>query len=327
MLRRVAPPVEGSSTPVALRFLAFPIGAAIGQVLLMLDGHQLPSVAAAAAILLVTYCWFNVAGSFHESAHQTLFRSVRANVWLGRIIGTLIFIPYTAYKETHRLHHAYLNTEKDPELWPYGNPAWSRRSRRVFAWIDLLFALVTTPVIYGRVAWIRPSLIKTETRRVIVGEYLAIALFWLLVVLLTWQAMATGHLSGSAMHPLWLSPLVLSYSLNCGRKFTEHLGLASTHPVYGTRTVMGSGWLTRLSSFLNFDIYIHGPHHRFPRARHDELPRRLEELKHQATEPLPVFASYREAVLDMLPSLLANPAVGTNVSDRGAPEKLPTAAG
>ena len=30
--------------------------------------------------------------------------------------------------------------------------------------------------------------------------------------------------------------------------------------------------LTRWSTFLNFDIFIHGPHHRFPKAAHGQLP-------------------------------------------------------
>ena len=78
-------------------------------------------------------------------------------------------------------------------------------------------------------------------------------------------------------HPLWLSPLVISYGLNTIRKFTEHLGMGSFDPVQGTRTVIGPGLVTRISSYFNFDIYVHGPHHRYPKAQHYELPQKLAE--------------------------------------------------
>ena len=38
------------------------------------------------------------------------------------------------------------------------------------------------------------------------------------------------------------------------RKLTEHLGMASYDPPLGTRAVIGQNWLTRLGSFMNFDI-------------------------------------------------------------------------
>ena len=63
------------------------------------------------------------------------------------------------------------------------------------------------------------------------------------------------------------------------RKFTEHLGMASFDPLQGTRTVLPRKWLLRLSSFLNFDIFVHGPHHRHPRLTHDKLESKLDEYR------------------------------------------------
>lgn len=312
MCTQTVHPSEGSHS-VAPRFLLFPLGAALGQVLLMVYGGQLSAWGQVLAIATVSYFWFNVAGSFHEVAHQTLFRSTRANIWLGRAIGTFVLIPYTAYKETHRLHHAYLNTPSDTELWPYCDPTWSRRSRQIFAWLDVVGALITTPIIYGRVAWMSNSRLRPDVRRTIRREYAAILATWTLVLVSIGCALARGVLQPSMFHPLWLSPLVISYALNTIRKFTEHLGLASFDPVLGTRTVIGPGLITRISSYFNFDIYIHGPHHRYPKAQHYELPRKLAELEAAHPEGMPIFPTYRAAMRDMLPSLLRNPAVGHNV--------------
>jgi fatty acid desaturase len=308
-----------NSHRVAPRFLLFPIGAAAGQLMLMLWGPELSWSGQLLAIAAVSYFWFNVAGSFHEVAHHTLFRSVRANVWLGRAIGTFVLIPYTAYKETHRLHHAYLNTPDDTELWPYCDPTWSRRSRQIFAWIDIAFALITTPIIYGRVAWMSNSRLRPDVRRTIRREYAGILAVWTAVLgLIVWR-LAAGTLHPAMFHPLWLSPLVISYGLNTLRKFTEHLGLASFDPVLGTRTVIGPSLVTRISSYFNFDIYIHGPHHRYPKAQHYELPQKLRELQAARPEGMPVFPTYRAAMLDMFPSLLQNPAVGHNVTSAEPP--------
>lgn len=306
-----------TSHSVAPRFLLFPFGAAVGQVLLMAYGPDLSWPACLLTIGTVSYFWFNVAGSFHETVHHTLFDSVRANVWLGRAIGTFTLIPYTAYKETHRLHHAYLNTPDDTELWPYGDPTWSKPSRRLFAWLDVFASLIVTPIIYGRVAWMKTSRVKPEVRRTIRREYLGLLAFWMIVGVAAIWAVSQGHLRASVFHPLWLSPLWLSYTLNTLRKFTEHLGMGSLDQVRGTRTVIGPGLLTNIGSYFNFDIYIHGPHHRFPKARHYELPQKLRELQSTSEDQLPVFPTYRAAVLDMLPSLFYNPAVGLNVETPG----------
>ena len=44
------------------------------------------------------------------------------SIWTGRLLGTMMFTPYTAYREVHIRHHAYLNTPRDWELWPYSDP-------------------------------------------------------------------------------------------------------------------------------------------------------------------------------------------------------------
>ena len=298
----------------APRFLLFPVLAVLGQLALMAYGPSLPLFGQIAAIVAVGYFWFNVAGSFHESVHHTLFKSEAANVWLGRMIGSFVAIPYTAYKESHRLHHAYLNSPQDTELWPYSDPNWSRRSRLAFAWADILASIVLTPIIYGRVYWMRNSPLKPEVLRTIRREYLGLLAAWGAAVGVSIWLVRSGHLDAAVFHPLWLSPLAVSMLLNTIRKFTEHLGLESLDPVHGTRTVIGPNLITRLSSYFNFDIYVHGPHHRYPRAQHTELPEKLRELQAESDRPFPVFATYRAAMLDMLPCLFRNPGVGPNAA-------------
>jgi hypothetical protein len=105
--------------------------------------------------------------------------------------------------------------------------------------------------------------------------------------------------------------------LQSARKLTEHLGMRSYDPILGTRSVVGRNWFTRLCTWLNFDIFVHGPHHRHPRIAHHRLRGTLNEFRSGHPDiDVPVFDSYGAALIDMMPSLWRNPGVGMNV---GAP--------
>jgi fatty acid desaturase len=263
--------------------------------------------------LLTAYLFFCWTSCFHETSHQTLSGSATVDIWLGRFKGTTMFVPYTVYREMHIRHHAYLNMPNDWELWPYSDPATSRTFRRVFVWFDLLFGVIAAPYIVGRVYFNKNSPLKSpEVRRAIRNEYFAILLFWGMV----WATIAyynvwTGYLK------VWIIPTIIAGIIQTGRKLTEHLGMSSYDPLFGTRTVMGKNWLTRLGAFLNFDIFVHGPHHQHPRMPHNRLAGKLRAYvnSHPGTN-YPIYSKYWSAALAMLPSLFKNPGVGMNV---GAP--------
>lgn len=264
----------------------------------------------AAAIALYTaammFCWTS---ALHEAAHQTLWPSRTASIWSGRILGTLMFTPYTAYREVHIRHHAYLNTPRDWELWPYSDPNASLTFRRLFVWFDLLAGVVAGPLIYGRIYFHPDSPIeKPEVRRTIRYEYLGIAILWGGIWTYTTVAGLWAEHSRAVLLPMYLAAF-----MQTGRKFTEHLGMASFDPLEGTRTVLPRQWLLRLSSFLNFDIFIHGPHHRHPRIAHTTLEDKLTE--HQRDNPevvYPTYERYWQATWAMLPSMFRNPGCGVN---------------
>src|SRR5437763_15736907 len=75
--------------------------AVAGMVCLAL-GWPSDQIAVVGLLTLITaYGMLCYTSCLHEAIHQTLFRVPRLNVTLGRLIGTPIFIPYTAYRETH----------------------------------------------------------------------------------------------------------------------------------------------------------------------------------------------------------------------------------
>lgn len=272
--------------------------------------------------LLTTYSLFCWLSCFHETVHSTLCRNRTTNLILGRVIGMVVCTPYTVYRETHIRHHAYLNRPGDWELWPYSDPNASRSFRVAFAWCDLLLGFLTGPITYGRIFFHKDSPIKSpETRRAIYWEYGLSLLYWsLLLGVVAWYGAWRLFLM------TWMVPHALAGMLQTGRKFTEHLGMPSFDPLLGTRTVIGNNALTRFCTEANFDIFIHGPHHRHPRLPHSELARKMRDYVEQAPQTrYPIFSTYTKAVLDMLPSLFFNPGVGVNAGgkapeDRAAPE-------
>lgn len=258
------------------------------------------------------FCWTSV---FHETAHQTLPKPKWYNVLLGRAIGTILLTPYNVYRESHIRHHAYLNRPNDWELWPYSDPRTSLAFRRMYVWFDLVFGAVSSPFIYSRIYFHKESPISNpKVRRAIRNEYVAIVLFW--GGLAAWLTYS-GH--WPTFWLCWGIPHVLAGVLQTGRKFTEHLGMASFDPLQGTRTVISRKLVTRLSSFLNFDIFVHGPHHRYPRISHEFLKSKMgEHLTGQPDVAFPLYGSYLAATKSMLPCLFFKPGVGLNAGAEAA---------
>jgi fatty acid desaturase len=290
-----------------LRLASIPL-AAVGMLALEW-GIGNDNVWAAASLAAFTtammFCWTSV---LHEAAHHTLWANQALCIWTGRILGTLMFTPYTVYREVHIRHHAYLNTPQDWELWPYSDPQSSLAFRRAYVWFDLLLGVLSGPFIYGRIYFHRNSPITSPgLRREIRYEYLAIFVFWGLVWTgVTLLGMWPIHLRGI------LLPMYLAAFLQTGRKFTEHLGMKSIDPLLGTRTVVPSATLMKVCSYFNFDIFVHGPHHRHPRLTHGTLEPKMHEYCSEHPEIVyPVYYHYWKAVRDMLPSMLINPACGT----------------
>jgi fatty acid desaturase len=73
----------------------------------------------------------------------------------------------------------------------------------------------------------------------------------------------------------------------------DHVGTSSFDPLHGTRTIVGANPLTKLLSYFNFDLAVHGPHHRYPKLDHSMLKQRMAEITEKNPEQdYPVFSSF-----------------------------------
>lgn len=306
------------------RLLAFPLIAIVGQILFFAGIGGDSWFVQLAWVVGLTYCWFCIGGVSHELVHQTLPIPRSVATGIGVVLGTFLSIPYSVYRAVHIRHHAYLNTPLDFELWPYGDPRRGIWFRRLFVWFDIFCGFIATPLIYSRILTSPESPVPRAERRQMRTEYLYVLGFWGSVAAVVTVLQMTGVLRLSWRHLVCLSPLFLAASANSLRKLTEHLGMASYDPVGGTRTIVGRHWWTRWLSYFDFDLSIHGPHHRYPKRPHDQLAESMVELQQRDPDrDYPVFPSFSAAIRDVLPWVFLNPAVGINAGNTEPLTHLP----
>jgi hypothetical protein len=93
----------------------------------------------------------------------------------------------------------------------------------------------------------------------------------------------------------------------------DHVGTSSFDPFHGTRTVVGQTFITKFLSYFNFDLSIHGPHHRYPKLDHSLLKGCMTEtVDSNPEQTYPVFPSFFSAVVDTMRTVVRNPGVGVN---------------
>lgn len=248
-------------------------------------------------------CWTLI---FHEDAHLTLYKARWHNVMNGTIVGTLLLVPFTAYRQVHIRHHNRMNSPEDWELWPYTDPAQSLGFRRVFAFFDVVLGLWTGPYIYGRIFYAKGTPLKDAALRGrIAREYMLMAAFWGSVIgLVAWNGW-WGEFVLVYLVPAWLTGVFQTL-----RKFTEHLGLPASNAMAGARTVVAEGVVGQFAGWTSFHISQHGLHHKYPQMPHGNLRKAFHKLEADAHAG-PVFPHYWAAVRDMLPHLL-RPGIGVN---------------
>lgn len=57
----------------------------------------------------------------HECLHDLAFRNKKLNLWVGRVLGLPMFVPFTEYLAKHLEHHKWLGTPKDTEFFSYNH--------------------------------------------------------------------------------------------------------------------------------------------------------------------------------------------------------------
>jgi acyl-lipid omega-6 desaturase (Delta-12 desaturase) len=227
----------------------------------------------AAGFLLRTYI------VFHDCAHGSFLPSKRANAWLGRILGLIVYAPFQAWRHSHAVHHA---TAGDLDRRGVGDVptltaaeyAALSRSRRfgyrlfrnplVMFGIGPIYAMVIQPRLVSRAS-------RPRVRRSVIGTNAALtlaigALCWLLgwrEFLLVQAPMAL--LAGSA--GIWL--------FYVQHQFEDTYWQSNEAWSYGDAALKGSSHLKlpRVLQFFTGNIGLHHVHHLSARIPNYNLQR------------------------------------------------------
>lgn len=241
----------------------------------------------------------------HEAVHGMLAKSRALNEISGIAIGTLAATPLSVYRYMHARHHAHLGGLRDPEFWPYSEPTASRARRVTYAWAELIFGWIFTPVLYSMRTARAWDVHGSSMRRRLLQEWTLLAWTWSTVLVLVhvqgwWGCFVAGHLI-----PAWIAG-----TLQTLRKFTEHLGLHGETIFSMTRTVPVKTRIRRALSASQLHVDHHAAHHRFPRIPHAALPAATAQLVAEDRDgEWRLYPSYRAAVTDALRHL-ADPKLG-----------------
>jgi fatty acid desaturase len=288
--------------------IAFPILAALfllSQVSLGFAVYRSNYWVAVPLVLVSSHLMHGMLIGFHEATHGLLRKSRLLNEIDGLIIGTLSLMSFSLYRAAHQLHHAYLASERDEELWPFVHPQMPRWARVSAAVLELTLGLLFTPFLFLRTFLRKNSPIRNKKlRRRIWTEYAVTAVVWMAIltaiaVFDAWKYFLWLHLI-----PAWLAANMQSL-----RKYVEHVGLTGSTVNSSTRSIVAEGWM---ATFLNFTLLhepYHGVHHWRSGLAHPELPRHVIALEPVVEEERPPFRTFRSAVHDLLINL-ADPRVG-----------------
>ena len=233
----------------------------------------------AAGFLLRTYI------VFHDCAHGSFLPSKRANIWLGSVLGVLVFAPFANWRHNHAMHHA---TAADLDrrgkgdvptltIAEYHARAWrGRLGYRLFRnpivmfGLGPLFAMILGPRIVPRGARprIRRGVHATNAALAITVGGACALIGWRNFLLI--QAPA-ALIAGSA--GIWL--------FYVQHQFEDTFWERNVEWTYADAALRGSSYLklTPVLQFFTGNIGLHHVHHlnaRIPnynlQAAHDENP-------------------------------------------------------
>ncbi len=222
---------------------------------------------------------------FHDCTHGSFLPSRRANVWVGTVVGLLVFSPFQAWRHEHAVHHA---TAGDLERRGVGDvPTLTVAEYNALPWHGRLgYWLFRHPLVMFGLGWLYALIIKPRIpskaarpriRRSVLATNVALALLVAgLCLLMGWREfllvqVPTAALAGAA--GVWL--------FYVQHQFEDAYWESSEGWSYADAALRGSSYL-RLPKVLQFftgNIGLHHVHHlnaRIPnynlQRAHDQNP-------------------------------------------------------
>jgi len=237
---------------------------------------------------------------FHDCAHDSFFKSRRANQWVGCLMGVLCFTPYFRWRWEHSIHHASsgnLDRRGTGDIWTMTVTEYLKASR----WKRCAYRLARNPLVLFLVAplflfLVLERLVKGgEGRRELFSVYGTNAALALMIAVLGWLFGWKTYLL------LQLAVIMVASSAGVWLFYVQH----QFEGVYWER---GANWdfekaalegssyykLPRVLQWFSGNIGFHHVHHLSPRIPNYNLERchRSEPL-FRAVKPVTLLASLK----------------------------------
>jgi len=226
---------------------------------------------------------------FHDCSHGSFLPSKRANIWLGVVLGLMVYSPFMRWRHEHAIHHATagdldrrgdgdvrtLTVAEYQALAPRGRLAYRLfRNPLVMFGIGPIVALVVGPRIVARSARprVRRSVILTNVALAVMVGALCVLFGWRSFLLVQ---MPTVLLAGSA--GIWL--------FYVQHQFEDAYWESSPTWSYADAALHGSSYLKlpKVLQFFSANIGLHHVHHLSARIPNYNLQRAHDdnEIFHQ----------------------------------------------
>ena len=203
-------------------------------------------------VLVRTYLVFLGTVMAHESVHSHLGSTRRANFWWGRIALLPSMVPFTNFRRTHQLHHAFTNDpDKDPDHF--------MKSRNFF---ELSLRALAMP--HHWFFWLRKrGRLKRADLRELVFNYLAIIVLYSVVL----AVVGSTRLAWGMAPPLVLVSLLLWYpfAVQTHEGFSTGAAELRSHNYYGL-----------FMYWFSLGLSMHREHHLQPKLSWIELRRYVQ---------------------------------------------------
>ena len=217
----------------------------------------------------------------HECTHGTPFRTPALNLWVGRMAGLLILLPFGWFRYFHLAHHRYTNDPaRDPELQSGLKPeTWPAYLRHLTGWgywagnVGLLVRLVL-----GReqADYLPPARLPElqQEARAMLGLYTLAAASLVFSPVLFW---------------VWLGPMLLGQPVLRLYLLAEH---GRCPPVANMLENTRTTFTTGLVRWLAWNMPYHIEHHSFPGVPFHRLPDLHQDMAPHLKSTAPSYAAF-----------------------------------
>jgi fatty acid desaturase len=219
----------------------------------------------------------------HEGAHGLLAKNILLNNFLSRYLFHFPgFISHSHYKAIHLLHHRFVGTQRDPDIYLYDKYPmsflnWMKTTIKSYLNGSIFYYFVNY---FTELAdQFRRLIGKTSSRdqKIVRSDFFEYIIFWFIAFL-------TIHHYGlwSQFFIYWIIPVVLSMPYIQFHNVLEH-GVMDKEALYSSRTIVGNYFF--IEALMPRHLNYHLEHHLNDRIPHYNLSDYSKLLTERLIDP------------------------------------------